>query len=116
VKGGVQGFAANVVASQSPAPGTRVLDNGAPTIVLTLARNGKYGQKGTPEDAAPYGGTPVQLADLASTKTALSAPSTPAAKPAKTKHAKAKPTAKPKAAAKPKVVAGPKPAAAKKTV
>src|SRR5207237_2072381 len=71
VKGGVRGFAANMVATQTPAPGTRVLDNGAPTIMLTLARNGKYGQTGAPEDAAPYPGTSVQLADLASDRTVL---------------------------------------------
>lgn len=70
VKGSVRGFAANVVATQTPAPGTRVVDNGAPTILLTLSRNGKYGQEGAPEDTAPYAGTPVQAADLAVAPTA----------------------------------------------
>jgi hypothetical protein len=108
VDGGVRGFSANTVASQSPLPGTRVLDNGAPTIVLTLQRNGKYGQKGTPEDASPYTGTRILLASVASVQ-AL----TPAVKPAVKKKAV---VAKPAAAAKPKakpaaVVAKPKPAA-----
>ena len=87
VRGGVRGYSANTVAAQSPAPGTRVLDNGAPTIVLTLRRNAKYGQKGSPEDVSPYAGTPVRLASLASasTQTVL-----PAAKPAAKK-----PVAKP---------------------
>ena len=95
VRGGVRGFAANVVATQSPQPGTRVLDNGAPTIVLTLSRNGKYGQQGSPEDVAPYAGTPVLAADLT-----VAAPVTkPVVKPV----AVAKPVVKPvvKPAAKP---------------
>jgi hypothetical protein len=99
VSGGVHGFSANTVASQSPAPGTRVLDTGAPAVVLTLARNGKYGQKGTPEDVSPYAGTPLRLADAAAVQTVL-----PTAKPAATvKPAKrSKPAAKP-AAAKPRL-------------
>jgi hypothetical protein len=92
VRGGVRGFSANTVAWQSPLPGTRVLDTGAPTIVLTLTRNGKYGQKGTPEDASPYTGTPLRLASLAAATQTVP----PAAKPV----AKPKPAAavKPKAA------------------
>src|SRR5919204_6705417 len=35
VEGGVRGYSANTVAAQAPAPGTRVLDTGAPAIVLT---------------------------------------------------------------------------------
>ena len=51
VEGAVQGFASNTVAAQTPAPGTRVVDTGAPTIVLpTLARGGK--QSGIPESAS----------------------------------------------------------------
>src|SRR5437764_2232166 len=38
VEGGVRGFASNLVASQSPAPGTRLVDTGAPLIVLHLTR------------------------------------------------------------------------------
>ncbi len=101
VKGGVQGFAANLVATQTPAPGTRVLDNGAPTILLTLARNAKYGQKGTPEDAAPYAGTPVQLADLAAVP---AAPVAPGAK----KLADPKPAATPVVKPAAKLAAAPK--------
>src|SRR5262249_9917320 len=65
VQGAVRGYAANVVATQTPEPGTRVVDNGAPTLVLTLTRNRKYKQSGSPQDTAPYGGTPIRLADLA---------------------------------------------------
>ena len=93
VQGGVRGFSANLVAAQAPAPGTRVLDNGAPTILLTLQRNGKYGQKGTAQDVSPYAGTPVKLADLVSagltpvsTSPAVTTP-TPAAPAAKAKPA-----------------------------
>src|SRR2546423_7025961 len=79
VQGGVKGFSANTAAAQSTAPGTKVLDNGAPTIMITLARNAKYGQKGTPEDVSPYAGTRIQIAGLASATPAQSA--LPAAKP-----------------------------------
>jgi hypothetical protein len=62
VEGPVAGYAANTVASQSPAPGTRLVDTGAPLIVLTLARSPAYPEKGEPENASPYGGTAVRLA------------------------------------------------------
>jgi hypothetical protein len=60
VTGGVQGYATNVVATQQPAPGTRVQDTGAPMLKLTL-RSGTYGQDGQPENTAPYSGTSVVL-------------------------------------------------------
>ena len=63
VLGKVEGYAANTVSDQAPAPGTRVLDTGAPTIVLRLRRNRGYAQQGTPENAAPFTGTPVRFAD-----------------------------------------------------
>jgi len=103
VQGGVRGFSANLVAAQTPAPGTRVLDNGAPTILLTLERNGKYGQKGTAQDVSPYAGTPVKLADLVSAgltpvsaSPAVTTPAAPAAKakPAPTTTAATKTAAK----------------------
>jgi hypothetical protein len=68
VRGGVQGFAATTVASQSPLPGTRVVDTGAPTIVLHLQAGGR--QVGTPENAAPFAGTAIQLADVAAASAA----------------------------------------------
>jgi hypothetical protein len=81
VTGGVHGYATNRVVSQSPAPGTRVIDTGAPTIRLTLAR-GQYGQDGTPENAAPYAGTSIVLADAAAKASATKpAAKKPAAKP-----------------------------------
>ena len=61
VSGAVQGYATNRVAAQTPAPGTRVLDTGSPTIRLRLA-HGTYAQVGTPEDAAPFAGTRLRLA------------------------------------------------------
>jgi hypothetical protein len=60
VKGAVGGYAANIVATQAPAPGTRVADNGAPVVVLTL-RRGEYAERGLPENASPYDGTPLVL-------------------------------------------------------
>jgi hypothetical protein len=61
VSGPVQGYAANTVALQRPPAGTVVLDTGAPTITLTLARNPAYIEKGTPENDAPYAGTAIEL-------------------------------------------------------
>jgi hypothetical protein len=62
VKGGVPGYPANVVVSQSPAPGTKLLDTGAPLITITLQRNKQSGQKGEPEDTSPYRPTANRLA------------------------------------------------------
>lgn len=62
VTGPVQGFAANVVASQNPSAGTAVIDTGAPTVALTLQRNSSYVERGTPENGAPYTGTRIVLA------------------------------------------------------
>jgi PASTA domain len=61
VEGRVKGFAANTVTTQNPAPGTKVIDNGAPLVVLSLARNSAYGESGLPENAAPYKGTRIVL-------------------------------------------------------
>jgi PASTA domain-containing protein len=59
VLGNVRGYAANKVASQTPAAGTPLRDTGAPTITVTLART-SYPEQGEPEDVSPYLGTPVQ--------------------------------------------------------
>ena len=72
IQGAVQGFPANVVASQTPAPGTRVLDTGAPLVVLHLARGGK--ELGVPEDVSAVAPTALKLADFA----AAAAPARPA--------------------------------------
>ncbi|HEY2542886.1 MAG TPA: PASTA domain-containing protein [Gaiellaceae bacterium] len=63
--GGLRGYSANVVVSQSPPPGTRLVDTGAPLIKLTLAANkDKHyrAPKGEPQDASPYAGTADRLA------------------------------------------------------
>ena len=94
------GFAANTVSSQSPAAGTRVVDNGAPTVSLSLQKNPRYAEKGTAENDSPFAGTPLKLVgSSAATRAPAAAPSAspkPAAKPAPAKPA-AKP-AKPQAA------------------
>ena len=46
VEGSVRGYSANLVASQTPAPGSKLSANGAPTIVLHLQRNAGYAQEG----------------------------------------------------------------------
>jgi hypothetical protein len=61
VEGSVRGYAANTVLSQAPAPGVRVVDNGAPTVVLRLKRSSEYEERGVPENEASYKGTKVVL-------------------------------------------------------
>lgn len=102
VAGSVHGYAANTVVAQAPAAGTRVVDNGSPTITLTLARNGKYSQEGAPEDGSPFPGTPIQLADAPAARTPPAQTDAPAPGTEPTPAAPAAPTpaAKPKPAAK----------------
>jgi hypothetical protein len=85
--------------AQTPAAGTRVVDTGAPMIVLRLVR-GAYAEKGRPVGTSSYPGTKIKLANLA----AATVPAAPVTKPA------AKPAAKPvvKTLAKPKLAAKPK--------
>jgi hypothetical protein len=93
VNGTVKGYAANLVASQHPAPGTRLIDTGAPLVVLRLSLNKQYPQRGAPEDASPYAGTRLALADLAVTSTRKAPPiaAAPKAKPTKPKPAAKRP-------------------------
>jgi beta-lactam-binding protein with PASTA domain len=65
VIGRVQGYSANLVATQQPKPGTVVVDTGAPLVTLTLKRNPRFRQRGMPDNASPYDGTPVELAPAA---------------------------------------------------
>jgi PASTA domain len=108
VTGSVHGFASNRVRTQSPAAGTRVLDTGAPTVVLRLAR-GAYAEHGRPVDSSSYLGTAVKLADLAAaTVPAAPVKKKPAAKPV---AKAAKPVVKRAAKPRPKPTAKAKPAA-----
>jgi hypothetical protein len=84
VKGSVHGYSSNRVLTQSPAPGTRVVDTGAPTVTLRLVR-GPYSQLGTPADSAPYHGTAIRLAGLAAVTTAAKPKPKPAKRPAAVK-------------------------------
>jgi hypothetical protein len=59
VQGAVQGYAANSVVYQSPHAGARVVDTGAPTVTLRLSKNSAYGERGLPENEAPYTGTRI---------------------------------------------------------
>ena len=108
VAGSVHGYAANTVAAQSPAAGTRVLDTGAPLITVTLRRNSAYPQSGSSEDVSPYHGTVLEPANLA----AAVGPARPSASavPAVTKPkvvTPVTPAVKPATAAKPTTVAKP---------
>jgi len=60
VRGSVGGYPANLVVSQSPKPGSHVIDTGAPTITLVLARHGA--QVGTPLNRSPYGASLIRPA------------------------------------------------------
>jgi hypothetical protein len=62
VAGPVDGYAANLVALQNPAPGTKVFDTGAPTIELRLERNPDYDERGLPVNTSAYTGTKLRLA------------------------------------------------------
>jgi beta-lactam-binding protein with PASTA domain len=62
VVGGTPGYPANTVVSQSPPPGTKLVDTGAPLITLTLSRNKQYRPTGEPEDTSPYAPTKNRLA------------------------------------------------------
>jgi PASTA domain-containing protein len=104
VTGSVHGYAANKVASQTPAPGTTVKDTGAPTITVVLSRT-SYPEQGEPEDVSPYIGTSIQPVGLPKVTPAAAIPAAPKAAQKKV----AKKSAAPKLAA-PKIVA-PKPAA-----
>jgi PASTA domain len=108
LEGGAPGYAANVVVRQSPSPGTRVVDTGAPLITLQLTANPSYKAEGQPENASPYAGTSLELADLPNPAPAPAATPKSAATPKPAAKPKAKPAAKP--TAKP---ATRKPAAAK---
>jgi hypothetical protein len=89
VDGDVDGYAANTVAVQNPAPGVRVVDNGSPAVAVRLDRSEEYEERGLPENVSPYKGTPVVLLE----DWRVTQKQRPAAKP-KPKPAAAKPKAK----------------------
>jgi hypothetical protein len=93
IQGGVHGFASNTVVSQTPAPGTRVLDTGAPLVVLHLKRTGT--ELGLPEDVSSVPPTAVKLADLAVAPATKPAAVTTAKAPAPTKVVAPKPVKAP---------------------
>ena len=97
VEGSVQGFSANVVASQSPAPGTHVVDTGSPLIVLHLSHPAGAKEIGIPADSSPTAGTELKIAGLAAAPTTTTAAQPLAAAktaPAATKPAVTKPVVK----------------------
>ena len=97
VEGRVRGYAANAVTVQTPGPGTKVVDNGAPTITLRLERNAAYAERGLPEDESQYAGTKAVLvsdAVAASKPTAPREAPTASSAPKKVETPKAKKSAK----------------------
>lgn len=107
VEGAVHGYSANLVAAQTPAPGSKLVANGAPTIVLRLQRNAGYSQEGTPENTSPYAGVPARRFGVAARPVKTKAKPRIVAVPAAPKAQATKTIA---AAKKPKAVAK-KPAA-----
>lgn len=91
VKGSVEGYPANTVVTQSPLPGTKVVDTGAPLVVLTLERSGK--QSGLPEEVSSTLPTAVKLADFAGAEAAPAATTPATTTPATTAPAMPKTTA-----------------------
>ena len=61
IAGDVEGYAANRVVAQDPAPGVLVKDTGAPTVTLTLQRDPRNAERGTPDNSAPYRGTALRV-------------------------------------------------------
>src|SRR5258706_10175539 len=115
VDGSVHGYAPNVIVSQTPAAGTRVVDSGAPLITLTLRRNSSYPQAGEATDTSPYQATAPEPADLAGRPIGPAAPPPEAAAPAPPKpltaakpaNVAAKPATKPAPAKTPSAVTAP---------
>ena len=99
VEGAVRGYSANLVAEQTPAPGTKLRAGGAPTIVLRLQRNAGYAQQGTPEDKSPYAGVPARKFGVVvrpaktKAKPKIAAPAAPKVKATRTIAAAKKPKA-----------------------
>lgn len=91
VEGAVPGYAANVVVSQLPEPGSRVVPDGAPIVVLRLSRNSGYKQEGTPENIAPYPGKPARLVGAKAKANPKPTPAKAIAAAAKPKPAARKP-------------------------
>jgi PASTA domain-containing protein len=112
LQGGAPGYAANLVSSQSPAPGTRVYDTGAPPVLLSLRANSRYPQAGTPENASPFSATALRLVGVVvkpkakpkakPKKKASPAHKAVAKKPVAKKHMKPKPKPKKPKPKKPK--------------
>jgi hypothetical protein len=91
VTGSVHGYPTNLIASQTPAAGTRLEDTGAPTIVLSLSK-GRYAETGKPQDNSPYVGTATRLATAINAPTKKPAAGKVALAPPKVAKAKAKVT------------------------
>jgi hypothetical protein len=79
VVGPVKGYHDNLIAMQTPPPGVRLVDTGAPLVKLRLRKSGA--QEGTPQQHSPLPGTEVRV--LGAPVTGLTT-STPAATTATT--------------------------------
>ena len=75
VVGAVDGWAGVTVSSQTPVPGIKVVDTGAPLVTLRLVKPKGYVTQGTPENSSPYAGTKIML-PAGSTETGQSTTST----------------------------------------
>lgn len=59
VEGQIEGYAANLVESQVPLPGTEIIGIELPRVTLTLGRNTDYEERGVPQNVSRDSGTPV---------------------------------------------------------
>jgi hypothetical protein len=96
VAGAVDGFAANTVVKQDPAPGTLVEDTGAPLVTLRLKANRAYDERGVAKNTSSYRGTQVvvwsedaggdaagtEIGEIPPAEPVAPAPAEPAAEPA----------------------------------
>jgi hypothetical protein len=62
VVGRIGGYSSSLVVAQSPAPGTRVLDTGAPRVLVRLRSNPNYPPVGQPQNTPPFRDTKLKLA------------------------------------------------------
>jgi hypothetical protein len=109
VVGKVKGYHANLVVAQTPAPGTTLIDTGAPLVSVRLRKSGS--QVGTPQQRSAVAGTQVEVRGAATsgvaaasthaTRTTTPATTTTAKPPAATTTTTAKPAPKHATAAKP---------------
>jgi beta-lactam-binding protein with PASTA domain len=88
------GYATNTVSSQTPSPGARVVDTGAPLMGLALKVPGGQKESGTADNESPFESTPLKLVSAGKATSAPAPASAPKAHKTKKHDKKAKAKAK----------------------